>query len=336
MARRKHRGRFVQADLATADLSALGTFDTILVNSFLHHLPDATVDRILENIERRLDAEGRVHILELVLPERRSMARLMARLDRGRYARPLAAWSECFRRHFEPVVEEPYGFGGRSLGDDLLSGPEEAMRLSVGVPVFNEQEGNTCAARQVAQGARRHPGRSARNRARGRRKHGRLAADHGRGGAARSQAQDCRPLAKLRPSGGAGRRARPCHRRRRRIDGCRSSGPAGGRSPNSSGTTRPAPTWSLPAGHRGKKARSFELRTSCSIASWPHWRRPTCLSTAATLRCSELRWLRRCDACLNTSVTCAGFARGWASSRSASTFRARRDSPAHPSTPPGS
>jgi SAM-dependent methyltransferase len=112
IARSRHRGRFVQADLATADLSGLGTFDTIIVNSFLHHLPDAMVDRILDQIERLLDAQGKVHILELVLPERRSMARLMAKLDRGRYARSLPAWSECFRRHFAPMVEEPYEFGG--------------------------------------------------------------------------------------------------------------------------------------------------------------------------------------------------------------------------------
>jgi SAM-dependent methyltransferase len=45
IARSKYSGQFIQADLETADLSALGTFDTILVNSFLHHLPDDTVRR---------------------------------------------------------------------------------------------------------------------------------------------------------------------------------------------------------------------------------------------------------------------------------------------------
>ena len=38
MARERYAGLFVQADLTTADLSSLGTFDTILVNSFLHHI----------------------------------------------------------------------------------------------------------------------------------------------------------------------------------------------------------------------------------------------------------------------------------------------------------
>jgi len=112
IARAKHNGRFVQADLSTADLGPLGTFDTILVNSFLHHLPDAAVARVLRQLARALEADGRIHLLELVLPERRSLATLMARLDRGRYARPLGAWRALFAAEFEPVEVEPYRFGG--------------------------------------------------------------------------------------------------------------------------------------------------------------------------------------------------------------------------------
>lgn len=112
IARARHRGRFLQADLATADLAALGTFDTILVNSFLHHLDDDAVSRMLRQISRLLAPDGRAHMLELVLPERRSMARLMARLDRGRYARSLDAWQAIFTSHLEAVEIEPYHYGG--------------------------------------------------------------------------------------------------------------------------------------------------------------------------------------------------------------------------------
>ena len=94
-----------------ADLSALGTFDTILVNSFLHHLPDDAVGRILRQLHHRLDPGGTVHFLELVMPERRSRATVMAKLDRGRYARPLGSWCALFKAHFEPVVIEPYEYG---------------------------------------------------------------------------------------------------------------------------------------------------------------------------------------------------------------------------------
>ena len=112
IARAKYRGRFIQADLQTADLSSLGSFDTILVNSFLHHLPDEAVRRILRQLQNLLDPDGVVHVLELVLPERRSLARMMARLDRGRYARGLAAWRDLFDAHFEPLSVEPYEFAG--------------------------------------------------------------------------------------------------------------------------------------------------------------------------------------------------------------------------------
>ena len=111
-ARSKHPGRFIQADLASADLSALGQFDTILVNSFLHHLPDAAVEHTLAQLQALLDPTGRVHILELVLPERRSIARMMARLDRGKYARSLSSWHTLFEMFFEPLIEDPYGLGG--------------------------------------------------------------------------------------------------------------------------------------------------------------------------------------------------------------------------------
>jgi len=112
MAREKYAGRFVQADLTTSDLGTLGTFDTVLVNSFLHHISDADVRRILTRVATALAPDGRVHILELVLPPRLSPARVMARLDRGRYARPLEQWMNLFGEAFEPVVAEPYTFGG--------------------------------------------------------------------------------------------------------------------------------------------------------------------------------------------------------------------------------
>jgi hypothetical protein len=58
-----------------------------------------------------------VHILDLVLPARPSVSRLLARADRGAYPRPLDQWRELFTTSFEPVVFEPYplGAGGVTL-----------------------------------------------------------------------------------------------------------------------------------------------------------------------------------------------------------------------------
>lgn len=112
IARSKYSGRFIHADLTTAEVSRLGTFDTILVNSFLHHLADAPVERLLAQLKTLLDEQGKVHILELVLPERKSLAWMMARLDRGKYPRSLSAWRDLFSASFEPLMVEPYRFGG--------------------------------------------------------------------------------------------------------------------------------------------------------------------------------------------------------------------------------
>lgn len=111
VARSKYRGRFVPADVSTDDLSVLGKFDTVLLNSFLHHLPDRSVSRVLEQVQLVLEPQGRVHILELVLPDRGSVSTLMAKLDRGRYARTVDAWQNLFAPHFTPLVVEPYRVG---------------------------------------------------------------------------------------------------------------------------------------------------------------------------------------------------------------------------------
>jgi SAM-dependent methyltransferase len=107
-ARNRHAGRFVVADGTAPDLLPGEQFDFILVNSFLHHLPTDVVANTLGRVNELLSVDGHVHILELVLPPGRSVARLLARADRGDYARPLAEWRELLERFFEPVLLEPF------------------------------------------------------------------------------------------------------------------------------------------------------------------------------------------------------------------------------------
>ena len=111
-ARAKYRGRFVQADLTSTDLSSLGTFDMILANSFLHHVTDVDAERILTGLSPLLAPGGTIHILDLVLPDRKSVAWVMARLDRGKHARPVERWRTLFSSAFETIAFEPYSFGG--------------------------------------------------------------------------------------------------------------------------------------------------------------------------------------------------------------------------------
>lgn len=107
-ARRHYPGKFIVADIRAHEFPAGQSFDFVLVNSFLHHLTDEEVQRVLAAVVRVVSPEGFVHVLDLVLPEKRSVARWLARHDRGRHARPLEAWRKLFGAAFDVVALEPY------------------------------------------------------------------------------------------------------------------------------------------------------------------------------------------------------------------------------------
>lgn len=107
-ARRLHPGTFLTADVSTYQPAPGDEYDFVLVNSLLHHLEENAVRHILEAIRGQLTGDGHVHILELVLPERTSVARLLAKADRGDFPRPLETWRRLFRDVFEETVFEPY------------------------------------------------------------------------------------------------------------------------------------------------------------------------------------------------------------------------------------
>ena len=105
-AHRRFPGRFLVGDVTDPTVLPDEKFDCVLLNSLMHHLDDDAVDGLLARLGRLLAPEGTIHILDLVLPPRASPARLLARLDRGRFARSLGDWRERFERamhigHFE-------------------------------------------------------------------------------------------------------------------------------------------------------------------------------------------------------------------------------------------
>ena len=114
-AARRYGRRFIAADAAEFVARANDRFDFILVNSFLHHLDDATTRRILSNLAGLLTEDGHIHILELVLPTSASLARFLARADRGKYPRKRNVWGDLFRACFQQVVFEPYPLSAAGL-----------------------------------------------------------------------------------------------------------------------------------------------------------------------------------------------------------------------------
>ena len=109
--------KFAVADVCTYEAEPENRFDFILLNSLLHHIDDPFTDRILEQLAKQLTPDGHIHILDLVLPENRSVARTLALSDRGDHPRPLEQWEPIFNRYYETVVFEPYplAVGGVTL-----------------------------------------------------------------------------------------------------------------------------------------------------------------------------------------------------------------------------
>lgn len=110
-ASRRYGDRFIVGDVCDSLPAIGGRFDFILVNSFLHHVDTPDARQILSRLASLLTPGGHVHILELVMPPRLSVARVLARADRGDFPRPVGDWRTLFGEFFEPVVFEPYPLG---------------------------------------------------------------------------------------------------------------------------------------------------------------------------------------------------------------------------------
>jgi len=118
-ARRRFGDRFAVADVRGDFAGAAAGFDFILVNSLFHHIATEDTRRILARLANLLTDRGHVHILDLVMPDRPGLSRLLARWDRGDFPRPLESWRALFEEAFEPVIFEPYPLG--ALGMTLWS-----------------------------------------------------------------------------------------------------------------------------------------------------------------------------------------------------------------------
>jgi SAM-dependent methyltransferase len=116
-ARRKFGRTFIAADVTQYRVEASERFDFILLNSLLHHIDDAGVDKLLSHLATLLTDDGHVHIIDLLLPDEASVARFLARADRGDYPRRMEQWRDIFTKSFDAVVFEPFTL--RRMGVDL-------------------------------------------------------------------------------------------------------------------------------------------------------------------------------------------------------------------------
>jgi SAM-dependent methyltransferase len=107
----KYPGRWVVGDVTNEAIFPDEQFDCVFANSLMHHLDDASVRKLLGRMARLTAPGGRVHVLDLVLPAHASPGRVLARLDRGRFARPLEQWRALFAESLHEERFQPYAFG---------------------------------------------------------------------------------------------------------------------------------------------------------------------------------------------------------------------------------
>lgn len=107
----RHPGRWVVGDVTDETIFPDEQFDCVFANSLMHHLDDAAVRNLLGRMARLTAPGGKVHVLDLVRPAHASAGRVLARLDRGRFARPIEHWRTLFNEHLHVERFEPYAFG---------------------------------------------------------------------------------------------------------------------------------------------------------------------------------------------------------------------------------
>jgi hypothetical protein len=118
-ARRRFGERFEVGEATRLEVPTDQRYDFILVNSLFHHIDTSSTRRLLGHLPKILSAGGHVHIIELVLPPRRSLPRLLARADRGEFPRPLGEWHGLFVDCFDEVVSSrsTYASSGSRFGN---------------------------------------------------------------------------------------------------------------------------------------------------------------------------------------------------------------------------
>jgi SAM-dependent methyltransferase len=118
LARNRYHRDFLVADVTTSDAIPAGSYDFILVNSFLHHIDTPDAQRVLSRASEFLTADGHLHSVELVLPEKTGIPRWLALHDRGKFPRSLSTWREIFADKLETVIFEPFPI--RHLGQTIM------------------------------------------------------------------------------------------------------------------------------------------------------------------------------------------------------------------------
>jgi SAM-dependent methyltransferase len=113
-ARRRHPHHFEVWDVTEAN-PGFGQFDLVLINSVFHHLSDLQTASVLRALPAYLRPQGTVHVLDLVLPPEPGLPRMLAKLDRGDFPRPIEEWQQLIGSHLDIASTERFKVGRLGL-----------------------------------------------------------------------------------------------------------------------------------------------------------------------------------------------------------------------------
>lgn len=99
-----NRGQFECRSISDPNGIESESFDLVLANGVLHHLPDSEAIHVIAIAHTCLRVGGRLVTLDgCFVPGQRSLARAMLRLDRGRYVRSGEAYQHLAKTRFQNV-----------------------------------------------------------------------------------------------------------------------------------------------------------------------------------------------------------------------------------------
>ena len=100
------KGNFHCIDINDATFRDFGTFDSVLLLGVIHHLRDHEVNILMQAIPYVLNPDGVLVTFDCsIVSGQHPIAWLLAKLDRGRYARSPQRYRELLESHFEIETE---------------------------------------------------------------------------------------------------------------------------------------------------------------------------------------------------------------------------------------
>lgn len=101
-ARFGERGTFLCMDAAEFVVNEPGSFDIVMANGLLHHLPDAEARSVFSIAKAALKNSGYMVSFDgCFLPEQSPVVRTLLRMDRGKFVRKRESYIELAREYFD-------------------------------------------------------------------------------------------------------------------------------------------------------------------------------------------------------------------------------------------